>query len=318
MPRSHHNAATLCVLKAMTSQGVGPSWPVLHRKSHGNSSCSALQILAACTSRCHSASTHACHDHILYPLPLNELQQALHTFDLPMDVIVTHMAAVSQLASVSAAAGGWRSALLANAERLLRGYVGGGGSTTTTSAHAHATGGDAVEASPGTAGTLPGGHGAAPITSTEARAAAAVFTVGQAAALGGTAKAPGGLVVLVQALTAQRLAPPAGAAHAGAPADGTPVPGPLQVHSSSPSHNRCANWRKQLKQHIMTGVGCTLGLQDGSSEAIYMPRGGRVIQNGAACKGLRRLQSHCRCAHGWAAAWSLCATIARVYAQHER
>lgn len=142
-----------------------------------------------------------------------------------MDAIATHMAAVSQLASVSGAAGGWRVALLADAERLLRAYVGGGG-TMNTSAHAWAAGGNTLEASPAGAGRPRGQN----MTSEEARAAAAVFTVGQAAALGGTTKAPGGLVVLVQALTAQRLAPPAGAAHTSAPTDGTPVPGPLQVH----------------------------------------------------------------------------------------
>lgn len=63
----------------------------------------------------------------------------------------------------------------------------------------------------------------------DVRAATALFTIGEAAMLCGS-RAPGSLVVLVQALTAPQLMPPQGTANWDATA-GTPVPGPLQAHA---------------------------------------------------------------------------------------
>lgn len=147
-----------------------------------------------------------------HPPLANLWQQALQTFNLPMEAVVTHMSAVTQLAAVSGTCSGWQTGLIADAERVLRAFVGG------TANHTADGTGDTMGATPSTAGNA----------ASEARAATAVFTVGEAAVLCGT-KAPGSLVVLVQALTAQHLMPAAGAADAGAPDDGTPVPGPLQV-----------------------------------------------------------------------------------------
>lgn len=61
----------------------------------------------------------------------------------------------------------------------------------------------------------------------EVRAATALFTIGEAAVLCGS-RAPGSLVVLVQALTAPQLMPLQSTANGDTTA-GTPVPGPLQV-----------------------------------------------------------------------------------------
>lgn len=140
---------------------------------------------------------------------MSGLQQALQTFDLPMEAVVTHLRAVTQLAAVSPAGTAWQQTLMADAKRMLGAFVG--------RADAYA-GGDAA------GGVSPRAPG---LAAPEARAATAVFTVGEAAVLCGN-RAPGSLVVLVQALTAPRLMPPAGAADADA-AGSTPVPGPLQV-----------------------------------------------------------------------------------------
>lgn len=48
-----------CVLKAMASQGIELSKPVLHRTSHGTSGCSALQMLA------HQGVTVRPHMHVM-------------------------------------------------------------------------------------------------------------------------------------------------------------------------------------------------------------------------------------------------------------
>lgn len=188
----------------------------------GNASITTIFLIAVCEPKSSRHSVLLENSRSVWRLmhSMFFLQQALQTFDLPMEAVVTHMRAVAQLAAISGEGAAWQQALMSGAERVLSAYVGRADVDAVMPTDAN---------TPGLNGTAAAGAGGAVVAS-EGQAATAVFTVGEAAVLCGT-KAPGSLVMLVQALTAPRLMPPAGNARDvdAAVAAGTPVPGPLQV-----------------------------------------------------------------------------------------
>lgn len=148
-----------------------------------------------------------------------------------MAAVAAHMRAVAQLAPAGKAGAQWHVALLSDAERELSAFVGRAGNS------GHGGGGIG-----GGFNSFGNGNDGEPYTmdADERRAATAVFTVGEAALLQG-ARAPGGLVVLVQALTARRLMPPGGGG--GLAEEGAPVPGPLQVSLELNLLSSCTAWQ---------------------------------------------------------------------------
>ncbi len=193
--------------------------------------------------------------------------QAVRTFTLPVAAVAAHMRAIAQLAPAGKAGAQWHVALLSDAERELSAFVSqAGGGSASGDRHDPVFGGRDNDGS----GTM------SSLGASEQRAATAVFTVGEAALLQG-ARAPGGVVVLVQALTAGRLMPRGGSAAGSPAAEGASVPGPLQVGC-------LMHWRgMSLGMHV-----CCLGRQNLNhvlAPAAVLPS-----------KALRSSAPHCICA----------------------